>query len=180
MSDAAAQLDFWSFIDLAHVRLAEEFGGELDEPDALATTLLLSLNRASGIVTYDLEATAHRPRGRSWTAFRLMFVLWLAGPLESHKVAELTGMSRAAVSSLVKPLVSDGSVLRTAHERDGRSVVLALSEAGTTEIRTAFAAHHAREREWAAGLTTTEQQTLIMLLTKLISHRPELEVRGRN
>lgn len=180
MSESSADLDFWSFVDLAHERLAEEFGDDLDEPDTRATALLLSLNRASGIVTYDLEASAHRPRGRSWTVFRLMFVLWLAGPQESHKVAELTGMSRAAVSSLVKPLVGEGVVARTAHERDGRSVMLSLTDAGTDEIRGAFAAHHAREREWAAGLTPTEQRTLTQLLTKLIGHRPDLEVRGRS
>jgi len=180
MSESPAELDFWSFIDLANRRLTEEFGPTYGEADHRATMLLLSLNRASGIVTYDLEATTHRPRGRSWTVFRLMFVLWLAGPLEPHKVAELTGMSRAAVSGLVKSLVTEGVIDRAGHDRDGRSVVLSLTSAGATEIRDAFASHHNREREWVGGLTAAEQGTLVRLLTKLIGHRPDLEIHGRS
>lgn len=172
---ASDELDFWSFVELARRRLRDEYG----IADTDATQLLLSLNRASGVVTYDLEASAHRPRGRSWAVFRLMHVLWLTGPLESRKVAELCGMTRAGVTNLTKPLITEGVVERQPHHRDGRSVVLGLSADGQREAEEAFAAHHARERQWAAGLTTAEQHTLVRLLAKLIAHRPDLEVRGR-
>lgn len=119
--------DFWSFVDLAGRRLSEEFGF----PHPLATRLLLTLNRASAIVTYDLESTVHRPRGRSWAGFRLLFVTWLAGPLEPARAATLAGMSRAAVSNLVKTLVADGLMARTPGERDGRSAILSLTERGS-------------------------------------------------
>ena len=172
---ATDELDFWSFVDLAQRRLREEYG----ITDTGATELLLSLNRASGVVTYDLEASAHRPRGRSWPVFRLMYVLWLAGPLESHKVAELCGMTRAGVTNLTKPLVAEGVVERRPHQHDGRSVVLGLTTAGTREAEEAFAAHHEREQRWASGLTVREQRSLVRLLAKLIAHRPDLEVHGR-
>lgn len=172
---ASDELDFWSFVDLAHRRLRDDYG----VTDTAATELLLSLNRASGVVTYDLEASAHRPRGRSWAVFRVMYVLWLAGPLESRKVAELCGMTRAGVTNLTKPLVAEGVVERRPHHHDGRSVVLALTAAGTREAEDAFARHHEREREWACGLSAAEQRTLVRLLAKLIAHRPDLEVRGR-
>lgn len=63
-------LDYWSFVELAQERLNSKFGGEHHRS---ATEVLLTLNRASDIVTYDLEAAVHRPRGRSWSAYRLMF-----------------------------------------------------------------------------------------------------------
>jgi len=169
-------LDFWSFVELANKRLAEEFGFK----HQLATEVLLTLNRASNIVTYDLEATVHRPRGRSWSAFRLLFVTWLAGPLEAKKAAELTGMSRAAVSNLLKTLVADGLLERAPGEHDGRSVLLSLTERGQAEMIEVFRAQNEREHEWASVLTEAEQRILVMLLDKLITNRDQFDVRGRN
>jgi DNA-binding MarR family transcriptional regulator len=175
MDDEREELDFWSFVELAGGRLAEEFGF----PHRLATRLLLTLNRASAIVTYDLESTVHRPRGHSWAGFRLLFVTWLAGPLEPTAAARLTGMSRAAVSNLTKPLIADGLLARTPAERDGRSVRLSLTDAGRAEMLEVFRAHNEREREWAGVLTDAEQQILVLLLNKLIAGSDRFGARGR-
>ncbi|NIH81499.1 MULTISPECIES: MarR family winged helix-turn-helix transcriptional regulator [Amycolatopsis] len=173
---ADGELDFWSFVELANRRLADEFGFR----HQLATEVLLTLNRASNIVTYDLEASVHRPRGHSWSAFRLLFVTWLAGPLEAKKAAELTGMSRAAVSNLAKTLVADGLLERTPGEHDGRSVLLSLSGRGRSEMTEVFREHNEREHEWTSVLTEAEQRILVMLLDKLITNRDQFDVRGRN
>ncbi|MGP4020733.1 MarR family winged helix-turn-helix transcriptional regulator [Saccharopolyspora sp. 5N708] len=169
-------LDFWSFVELANRRLAAEYGFR----HQLATEVLLTLNRASNIVTYDLEAAVHRPRGRSWSGFRLLFVTWLAGPLEAKKAAELTGMSRAAVSNLTKTLVADELMERTPGEHDGRSVLLSLTERGHREMVEVFRSQNEREHEWTSVLTETEQRILIMLLDKLITNRDQFDIRGRN
>lgn len=173
---SAGELDFWSFVELANRRLTHEYGFR----HQLATEVLLTLNRASNIVTYDLEASVHRPRGRSWSAFRLLFVTWLAGPLEAKKAAELTGMSRAAVSNLTKTLVADGLLERTPGAHDGRSVLLSLSEAGHAEMVEVFRAQNEREHEWVGVLTEAEQRILVLLLDKLVSNRDQFDVRGRN
>jgi DNA-binding MarR family transcriptional regulator len=173
---ASTDLDFWSFVALANDTLAREYGFR----HQLATELLLTLNRASELVTYDLESSVHRPRGRSWAAFRLMFVVWLAGPLESKSVARLTGTSRAAVSNLTKPLVTEGLLHRRPDEHDGRSVRLSLTEAGRAEMIDVFRRHNERENEWATGLTETEQRMLVMLLDKLISGRRRFAAHDRS
>ena len=67
-------LNFWSFIELANKRLATEHGFR----DQLATEVLLTLNRASNVVTYDLESSIHRPRGWSWSLLQAV-VRHLAG-----------------------------------------------------------------------------------------------------
>ncbi|WP_409179335.1 MarR family winged helix-turn-helix transcriptional regulator [Amycolatopsis sp. VS8301801F10] len=172
MQDPAAppdpdSLDFWSFIALANRRLSEEFGFR----HQLATEVLLTLNRASNLVTYDLESAVHRPRGRSWSAFRVLFVVWLAGPLEPSAAARLAGMSRAAVSNLAKTLVSEGLLTRTPGETDGRSVRLSLTEAGHAEMLEVFEAQNEREAGWVEVLTEAEQRVLVLLLDKLISGR---------
>jgi DNA-binding MarR family transcriptional regulator len=169
-------VDFWSFVELAGRRLSEEFGF----PHRLATRTLLTLNRASMIVTYDLEAAVHRPRGLSWAGFRLLFVTWLAGPLESRRAATLAGMSRAAVSNLAKTLVADGLLARSPGERDGRAVLLSLTERGQRMMLEEFSAQNEREHQWTGVLTETEQQILIMLLNKLIANRDQFDVRERS
>ncbi|GGO11616.1 putative HTH-type transcriptional regulator MarR [Microbispora rosea subsp. aerata] len=171
-----AELDFWSFIELAHRRLATEYGFR----HQLATEVLLTLNRASDLVTYDLESAVHRPRGLSWSSFRLLFVTWLAGPLEPKRAAVLTGMSRAAVSNLSKPLVADGLLERSPGEHDGRSVLLSLTEHGHRTMEELFRAHNEREYQWTSVLSETEQRILVMLLNKLITNRDQFDLRERS
>jgi MarR family transcriptional repressor of emrRAB len=170
------QLDFWTFIELAKSRLGTEFGAD----GQLATEVLLTLNRASMAVTYDLESAVHRPRGLSWAAFRLLFVTWLAGPLEPKKAAELAGMTKAAVSNMTKSLIEAQLLTRSPADRDGRSVRLALTEDGHGQMLELFAEQSAREQAWVAALTQAEQQVLLMLLNKLIAGRSDFDVRTRS
>jgi MarR family transcriptional regulator, negative regulator of the multidrug operon emrRAB len=173
---SAKDLDYWSFVELAKERLDHEF----DDNDARATRVILTLNRAASLVTYDLESSIHRPRGGSWSAFRMMFVLWLAGPMEPNVAANLAGMSRAAVSNLAKTLVARGLLRKDAAAVDGRAVTLTLTDAGLAEIRDIFREQNRRETSWASVLTDIEQDLLVMLLEKLMSQREQVGAKARN
>ncbi|MEJ3654669.1 MarR family winged helix-turn-helix transcriptional regulator [Actinomycetes bacterium KLBMP 9759] len=162
---AEESLDFWSFVEVA----VERTHRILPEVDTRAMRLVLSLYRASNALVYDLESTVHRPRGWSWAGFRVLFVLWVAGSLEPMRVAQLSGMSRAAVSALVKTLERDGLLERRKAGHDRRSVELTLTPAGTDAITAAFAAHNVRERTWAGALSTDEVDQLTALLEKLMA-----------
>lgn len=162
--DEPEDLDYWSFVDIAVGRTA----GALPGVDLRAMRLVLSLHRAATALVYDLESSVHRGAGWSWAGFRVLFVLWLAGPLESRRVAALSGMSRAAVSALVKTLERDGLVSRSRAAHDGRAVALDLTASGRTRFAAAFAAHNARERRWASALSDDEVDTLTGLLEKLM------------
>lgn len=168
-------LGFWSFIDYA-VGQADE---RLTDVDPLAMRLVMTLHRVAGMVVYDVESTVHRPRGWSWPGFRAMFCLWLTAPVEAKKVAELTGMSRAAVSALVATLERDGLVIKDRAVHDGRAVQLSLTGKGLQAITSDFHAHNSREREWAAALTEAEQRTLVTLLDKLAVHSARFGARHR-
>jgi MarR family transcriptional regulator, negative regulator of the multidrug operon emrRAB len=174
-SPSPKDLDYWSFVELAKKRIDEEF----DDNDARATRVILTLNRAASLVIYDLESSIHRPRGWSWSAFRLMFVLWLAGPMESNTAANLGGMSRAAVSNLSNTLVASGMLRKDAAVQDRRAVTLCLTDKGLQEIRDTFRDHNRRESRWASVLTEIEQDLLVMLLEKLMAHREEVGARAR-
>lgn len=168
-------LDFWSFVDYAVARVAQEH----PQTDVRAHRVVLGLYRAVNLVVYDLEASVHRPRGLTWPGFRVLFVLWLAGPLEGKRVAELAGMSRAAVSGLAKTLARDGLLTREPDTGDRRVVRLRLTGAGHDRIQKLFTAQHARERLWAGALSPGEQEQLVALLDKLIRHSAVAQVRRR-
>lgn len=164
-----------SFADQAIDEVAER----LDGIDREAMELVLLLHRVTNVVVYDMESTVHRPAGWSWSAFRAVFTLWISGSLEPSRLAELSGMSRQAVSSLVKTLEADGLVARRAVDHDGRSVRLSLTPEGERRIEQVFRTHNHREQQWAATLTVDERATLTALLGKLavasrepwVSHR---------
>jgi DNA-binding MarR family transcriptional regulator len=171
MTDASApQLDFLTFP--AHA-LAEA-RRRLSDLDADAMRMVLLLHRVTNALVYDLESSVHRPRGWSWAGFRLLFVLWISGPVEGKQAAALSGMSRAAVSNLVNTLDRAGLVRRQTSPVDARAVLLSLTPAGAEQFDAAFGEHNAREREWAALLTRDERRQLIALLTKL-SHGAQSE-----
>ncbi|MEV7683728.1 MarR family transcriptional regulator [Streptomyces sp. NPDC088341] len=169
------ELRFWSFIDYAIDRVGREVPGV----DPLAMRLVLTLHRAANMVVYDLESTVHRPRGWSWAGFRVLFVIWLAGPLEARKVAELSGMSRAAVSALVGTLERGDLITKDRDPRDGRALRLALTPAGRSVVTQAFLEHNTRERDWAGTLTESEQHTLIGLLEKVITRSTGIDAKQR-
>ncbi|MBQ0985023.1 winged helix-turn-helix transcriptional regulator [Streptomyces sp. F63] len=170
------QLHFWSFVDHAIARTARE----LPEIDPQAMRLVLTLHRAASMLVYDLESTVHRPRGWSWPGFRVLFVIWLTGPVEAKQVAELSGMSRAAVSALVATLSRDGLVVKERSPHDGRAVHLSLTERGRASITEAFRAHNEREQEWAGTLSKDERETLITLLQKMTAGSVRFGVRHRS
>ena len=117
---------FLSFAETALDKTVERLPGT----DRSAMAMVLFLHRVVNSLVYDLESTVHRPAGWSWSAFRLLFTLWVSGPQESSGAAELAGMSRAAVSALAKTLEAAGLLERTPDERDRRGVVLSLTPTG--------------------------------------------------
>ncbi|GAA0990920.1 MarR family winged helix-turn-helix transcriptional regulator [Subtercola frigoramans] len=179
-SDAVAALDSISAteaFDPLHVaRYAELFTSatieKLPQTDREAMHLILLLVRVSSVISFDLEARAQRPSGFSSPGFYLSGILWLAGPLESSRLAAIAGMSRAAVSALAKTLVKHGVLLRSPSPSDGRSVIYSLTPEGTRMIATAFGRVNARESEWASALSRDEQADFVRLLEKVLRGSP--------
>lgn len=48
------------------------------------------LHSVSSALVYDLESGVHRPAGWSWSGFRLLFALWIFGPLGGTTAARLS------------------------------------------------------------------------------------------
>ncbi len=159
--------DFGSFISNSREILDIEFQNENLRPN----DLVILLNRASGIVTGQSEAQIHRPKGLSWNAFKVLFILWTMGDLEQHRVAMLAGTSRATTSAVVKTLVRNMHIVQLESATDKRTNVLALTDAGRDIVRTVYLEQNDLLGGWAGRLTNTEQDILKILLMKLMSGR---------
>jgi DNA-binding MarR family transcriptional regulator len=162
-TDAATRDAALTFVD----RALDHTTARLPDVDRDAMAMVLLLHRVTNTIVYDLESTVHRPIGWSWAAFRAAFTLWISGPLEPSRLAELSGMSRQAVSALAKTLEADGLVARSTATNDARSILLELTPIGAERLEQAFLHHNRREAEWAAVLDPDERAQLTRLLTKL-------------
>ena len=151
---------------LAKARVGEVVPGA----DLTAFAVAFSIVRAAERVTLELE-TAHQPMGWTWPGFRVMWWLWLLGPLEPRQIAEVSSSSRASVSSALNTLERNGFVERRRGSADRRLVNVELTAKGSERMAEAFAAANTRERKLVAPLSAEERTTLTELLARLLDHQ---------
>ncbi len=149
------------FEDLAAERI------EREDMDPATFRAMFGIFRLGARMYNDLESTIHRPAGWSLAGFRVMFLLWVGGPMESFEIARLAGLTRAAISSAVNTLERDGLVQRRRESKDGRVVTVYLTDDGQTRLSEAYAAQNSRETLLLDALTPSELVTLTDLMRKL-------------
>ncbi len=137
--------------------------------DLAALRASFDLIRASTRLVQRLEAEVHREAGWSMAGFRVMFCVWVAGELEPRDIARLSGLSRAAVSSVLNTLERDDLVERTRESNDRRLVTVRLTRDGEQRLVAAYAHQNQAEREFFAALTEDEQIRLARDLAELLA-----------
>jgi DNA-binding MarR family transcriptional regulator len=159
--------------DVAYAAYARERLAAMPPPvDPDSFTLAYHLLHLSYLVVSDLESRIHRPRGWTLPGFRLMFKLWLLGPTQPARLADISVMSRSAVTNALNTLERSGLIERRADDEDRRAVHVALTAQGLIAVQEAFAEQTGREAEWFAVLDATERATLADLLKRVVGARP--------
>lgn len=153
------------FEDVAAARVTEE------GLDPVTFRAMFGIFRLSGRMFNDLETRIHRPAGWSLAGFRVMFLLWVAGPMESFEIARLAGLTRAAISSAVNTLERDGLVDRRRESDDRRVVTVYLTDDGAARLEAAYRAQNVRERELFGDLTDAELTTLTEVMRRISANR---------
>jgi DNA-binding MarR family transcriptional regulator len=105
--------------------------------------------------------------GWTWPGFRVLWWLWLLGPLEPRQIAGVSSSSRASVSSALNTLERNGFVVRWRSAPDRRLVKVELTAKGAERMAAAFAAANEREAAMLAEFTDDERHTLARLLARL-------------
>jgi DNA-binding MarR family transcriptional regulator len=78
-------------------------------------------------------------------------------------------LSSGGLSNLLRRMEKDGLITRLADKRDGRGVIVELTEKGLALADASMADHAAIERELCQSLTPEQQQTLAQGLALMIS-----------
>ena len=106
--------------------------------------------------------------GWTWPGFRVLYWIWLLGPLEPRQIATLASSSRASISSALNTLERNGFVVRSRGSTDRRLVTVHLTEKGAERMTEALGAANRREREVLAEFSADERRTLAELLARLL------------
>ena len=141
--------------------------------DAGAFSLSYNVLHLAYMMITDYEALVHREQGWTMPGFRLMFKLWVLGPTQPARLADLSGTTRSAMSNLINTLERGGLVERTRDGQDRRVVFVALTEEGRAAVAGVFPVQNARESRWFDALDDEERAYVVRLIRRVVEARPQ-------
>src|SRR3954452_2477715 len=153
--------------DLDHVgRLMAQWRRERPDLDPSPQGVMGRLHRLAATLTERLVAV-YAEFGLGEGEFDVLATLRRAGPpyeLTPGDLADWTMVSSGAVTKRVDRCEREGWVTRRVSESDGRSRVVALTDAGRALIDRAFEAHMANENRLVSALDESDRARLAQLL----------------
>ena len=111
----------------------------------------------------------HRPRGLSLAGFRVLFTVWIHDQLEPRELAIFSGVSRAAISGVLKTLERDGLVDRTREQADRRLVTVRVTTHGERLLRETYVQQNRREREHFRSLEPEQLAAFSAIMQQLLA-----------
>jgi DNA-binding MarR family transcriptional regulator len=138
------------------------------ELDFAAMAAVSNIYRAANAIRYRLERDVLAAENLSWGAFTVLFVLWIWGDHQTRHLAAEAGVSKGTVTGLLKTLEKRGLVRRSAHDVDGRLVLVSLEPSGRDVIEKLFPAFNRGEAAVSSSLNQEEREQLAFLLRKII------------
>jgi DNA-binding MarR family transcriptional regulator len=128
-------------------------------------SLAEQLERRIARLSQQLRASA--PRGRSVGALLALRRLEDEGPQRVSDLAAAELVAQPTMTVLVNRLVEEGLVRKTPHATDARAVLVAITDAGRTELARVRAARAAVLDARLAGLDADERAALEAALPAL-------------
>lgn len=139
------------------------------EVDATAMAAVLNVYRAAGAIRNRLERTVLAPYDLTWTAWVVLWVVWIWGEMETRHVAAEAGISKGTLTGVANTLQSRGLLRRRTHPEDGRRALLSLTAKGTRLMTTAFPRFNREESFVIGALSQDESVALANTLRKIIT-----------
>ncbi len=136
--------------------------------DFRAMGAISNVFRSSAAIRRHMESNVLAPDRLSWTAFVGLWVLWVWGEMEARDFAAAVGISRPTATGVMTTLEGRGFVTRRKDTRDGRLVLVSLTDAGRTTIEQLFPRFNAEESALASHLTGEQQDSLASMLRSLL------------
>ncbi|MDQ8705563.1 MarR family transcriptional regulator [Streptomyces sp. LHD-70] len=134
-----------------------------------------NIYRAAATVRHHLENSVLRGSDLTWTAFVVLWVVWVWGESETRHIAEEAGISKGTLTGVARTLESRGLLRRADHPSDGRLVLLRLTDEGEAFMREVFPAFNEEEAFVTSQLSDEECRGLADGLRRVVL---QVEERG--
>ncbi len=152
-------------------KMASAFASLQPGRDPSSNITVWRLTRAASLAERALESAVHRPRGRTWASFRVLFALRSMGPTEPGMLADVLDIAPPSVSSLLSTLERAELITRRPDPSNRRRVIVELTAAGEAAAEETVGAQSDGEDAFLAGLSSDEVKTLSAILDKLVMHQ---------
>lgn len=106
--------------------------------DRSSMSVISNLFRAANAVRNYMEQHVLAPVELTWTAFVVLWVIWIWGEAETRVIAQESGVSKATLSGVLATLEGRGLLQRTKSSSDRRLVLVTLTPTGTRLIKKIF------------------------------------------
>jgi DNA-binding MarR family transcriptional regulator len=159
----------------APVRVGPGFENEFPGADPVAAEAGANLARTNFLWMAELARRRRVVADLSPSGFQALAILEGAGePLPSTVIADRLLVSTASMTSLLDTLERRGLVVRDAHPRDRRKILVRLTDAGYAVVDRMLPIVHAAATDVFGTLTRAERETLVDLLGRVQHHLAEL------
>lgn len=143
--------------------------------DVSSMAAVSNIFRVATTVRNHMERSVLAESDLSFTAFTVLWVLWIWGEQEARHVAEESGISRGTLTGVVTTLEGRGLVQRRTHPDDRRSVLVSTTPHGERLMSDLFPRFNAEEAKVSAGLTDEQKSDLADSLRTILRTVGEID-----
>jgi DNA-binding MarR family transcriptional regulator len=138
--------------------------------DMPAMAAVSNIYRAGGSVRNHFERTVLQPQDLTWTAWVVLWVVWIWGEIETRHVAAEAGISKGTLTGVATTLENRHLLVRHTHPSDARRVLVKLTGRGSALMDCLFPEFNKAERFVTADLDDDEKLALAAALRKIVQH----------
>jgi len=111
-----------------------------------------------------MEREVLSSHGLSWTAFSILYDLWIWKSMETRKLAESAGVSKATISNITNTLERKGFCFRKQDSQDKRLTFVTITDKGVIAMEELYPLFHKGEVELVSMLSADERTFMSGLL----------------
>jgi MarR family transcriptional regulator, organic hydroperoxide resistance regulator len=145
------------------------------EVDFTSMAAVANVFRVASAARNHLERAVLAQSGLSFTAFTVMWVLWVWGESEFRDVAVDSGVAKGTLTGVVTTLERRGLVSRRRHADDRRLILVSCTPAGEKLMVGLFPRFNDGESQLVSGLADAETRHLAQLLRKVLRTIEDLD-----
>ncbi|MFD0886473.1 MarR family winged helix-turn-helix transcriptional regulator [Streptosporangium algeriense] len=150
----------------------EAVSGKLQglELDFRAMTAISNLYRVASSIRNHFEQTVLKEADLTWTAFVVLWVVWIWESIENRHVAAEAGITKGTLTGVAQTLEARGLIVRDIPATDRRRTVFSLTPEGRKLMTTLFPEFNREEQFVLSGLGEQRLTELGESLRHVLQH----------